>query len=417
MPATIDALVPYQRKQLSGLPKSQQQQYLNRYLSTYDKYGITTNDPNVSYRTSNPALYKELRNIDYSIGNQYSANKPKGGLFGGGLGGIFKTLAPIGLSLLAPGIGTALGISSLGGQAALGAGLGAIGGGISGGGRGALLGAALGGAGGYIGGGGSVPGLGSIGGKTFGPATLSQVAKAGGTNQALAGLSGGGSGILGSIGKAVGGVGKLFGGGSGGSPITGATGGGGNLLSLNNLGTALGGYKQYKTQEEIEAQLLAARNQAAGRLSPYNQSGLQANQMLSNDLMSGALGGTFQPGDLTQDPGYQFRLAEGQKAIERSLAARGMGQSGAALKAASEYGQGLADQTYNDAYNRWMSQQLQRYNMLSGQSGQGLNAAGGMAGLDTEMGDIRGYGLGARNNTLQQTLSSLLRGSGATIWG
>ena len=41
------------------------------------------------------------------------------------------------------------------------------------------------------------------------------------------------------------------------------------------------------------------------------------------------------------DPGYAFRLAEGQKAIERSTAARGGLQSGAALKAAAEYGQAM----------------------------------------------------------------------------
>jgi hypothetical protein len=52
------------------------------------------------------------------------------------------------------------------------------------------------------------------------------------------------------------------------------------------------------------------------------------------------------------DPGYAFRLSEGQKALERSTAAsRGL-QSGAALKAATRYGQEMGSQEYQNAFNR-----------------------------------------------------------------
>jgi hypothetical protein len=55
---------------------------------------------------------------------------------------------------------------------------------------------------------------------------------------------------------------------------------------------------------------------------------------------------------IAADPGYKFRLEEGQKAIERSTAARGGLQSGAALKAAAEYGQAMGSQEYQNAFNR-----------------------------------------------------------------
>jgi hypothetical protein len=58
---------------------------------------------------------------------------------------------------------------------------------------------------------------------------------------------------------------------------------------------------------------------------------------------------------MEQDPGYAFRLAEGQKAIDRSAAAKGGLQSGAALKAAAEYGQSMGSQEYGNAYNRFMA--------------------------------------------------------------
>lgn len=63
------------------------------------------------------------------------------------------------------------------------------------------------------------------------------------------------------------------------------------------------------------------------------------------------------------DPGYQFRLQEGQRAINNSLLAQGLGLSGAQLRASQEYGQGLASQEYGNWFNR-----------LSGLAGIGQNA-------------------------------------------
>ena len=63
----------------------------------------------------------------------------------------------------------------------------------------------------------------------------------------------------------------------------------------------------------------------------------------------------FNKTQMEEDPGYAFRLAEGQKAIERSTAAsRGL-QSGSALKAAARYGQEMGSQEYNNAFNRFQA--------------------------------------------------------------
>ena len=89
--------------------------------------------------------------------------------------------------------------------------------------------------------------------------------------------------------------------------------------------------------------------------------------------------------DVTQDPGYQFRLQQGMDAAMGSQAARGLSQSGGALKELQNYGQGLASQEYGNVYNRqyqnWQgnqagqSQQAQlRAGALSGLAGMGLNA-------------------------------------------
>ena len=60
----------------------------------------------------------------------------------------------------------------------------------------------------------------------------------------------------------------------------------------------------------------------------------------------------FGMGQFQQDPGYAFRLSEGQKALDRQAAARGGLISGGALKAAQRYGQDMGSQEYMNAFNR-----------------------------------------------------------------
>lgn len=65
---------------------------------------------------------------------------------------------------------------------------------------------------------------------------------------------------------------------------------------------------------------------------------------------------SFNPAGITSDPGYQFQYDQGLQGLQRQLAASGGTQSGAALKAATQYGQNYANNAFNDYYNRWASQ-------------------------------------------------------------
>lgn len=61
----------------------------------------------------------------------------------------------------------------------------------------------------------------------------------------------------------------------------------------------------------------------------------------------------LQPGyDITTSPGYQFRFQQGLDALNNILSAKGMRDSGSALKAATEYGQNMGANEYNDQWNR-----------------------------------------------------------------
>ena len=89
---------------------------------------------------------------------------------------------------------------------------------------------------------------------------------------------------------------------------------------------------------------------------------------------------------LGQDPGYAFRLAEGQKALERQAAARGGLISGSALKAAQRYGQEMGSQEYQnayqralDVYNAGVKREATGYNRLAALAGVGQTAAGELA--------------------------------------
>jgi hypothetical protein len=59
----------------------------------------------------------------------------------------------------------------------------------------------------------------------------------------------------------------------------------------------------------------------------------------------------FTPSMFQTDPGYAFRMSEGMKALERSAAARGGLLSGATLKGTQRYGQDLASQEFQNAFN------------------------------------------------------------------
>lgn len=100
---------------------------------------------------------------------------------------------------------------------------------------------------------------------------------------------------------------------------------------------------------------------------PWRQAGMAAlTQMQDPSLMK-----NFTAGDFQQDPGYQFRMGEGQKALERSAAARGGLMGGGTMKALTQYGQNFASNEYQNAYNRFNNDRDSRFNKLSSLAGVG----------------------------------------------
>lgn len=106
--------------------------------------------------------------------------------------------------------------------------------------------------------------------------------------------------------------------------------------------------------------------------APWREAGQQA----LATLQQGMEAGEFDPRnfDFEADPGYRFRMQEGVNALDSSAAARGRLQSGAQQRAVSRYGQNLASQEYQNAFNRNLATQGTRFNQLASMAGVGQTA-------------------------------------------
>lgn len=74
------------------------------------------------------------------------------------------------------------------------------------------------------------------------------------------------------------------------------------------------------------------------------------------------------------DPGYQFRLNQGNQQINNSAAARGELLSGNTLQALNQFGQDYASNEYQNTYNRYNNDQTNIYNRLAAMAGLGQTA-------------------------------------------
>ena len=145
-----------------------------------------------------------------------------------------------------------------------------------------------------------------------------------------------------------------------------------------------------------------AAEQAAANFRPYAQLGDQAAGELSGRLNSNALLGDFSADDFEADPGYQFRLSEGNKAIDRAAGARGGRYSGATLKDLQRFSQGLASDEYDRAYNRDNTNKTRQYNILAGGVNAGQGAQGTVGNFLSNAGTARASGTVGANNAIWQ---------------
>ena len=129
-----------------------------------------------------------------------------------------------------------------------------------------------------------------------------------------------------------------------------------------------------QAQSNLQAAVLQWKlaQQARADFAPWREAGEKSLNVLQERIAAG-------PGKFVESPGYEFRLKEGQRAIEGSAAARGSVLSGAAQKAALRYGQDYATNDYDNFLARYY-QSLTPYQSLAG---LGMTATQGTVNANT----------------------------------
>lgn len=126
-----------------------------------------------------------------------------------------------------------------------------------------------------------------------------------------------------------------------------------------------------KTQREATAQEIAENrrqyDQTRTDFEPWRTQGANALQQLAGDINK-----PVTAAEVMSDPGYQFGLDQGQRAIGQQIAAGGGRVSGQAIKAAARFGTNYAASGYGAAYQRGQD----RLNRLAALSGTGQTATG-----------------------------------------
>lgn len=112
--------------------------------------------------------------------------------------------------------------------------------------------------------------------------------------------------------------------------------------------------------------LTALQGYGAGATQSVGAGGTLSGLMGRGDALSARMD---QPVNLEADPGYQFRLEQGEQAINRAASAQGGRHGGRTLKALSDHASDRASQEYGAAFARKQAGDQQQLGLLGQQYG------------------------------------------------
>jgi hypothetical protein len=182
----------------------------------------------------------------------------------------------------------------------------------------------------------------------------------------------------------------------------------GLLAGSNIIGGLYGGAA---ARNAAQAQMDAANqaNELAYRIYQQNRADQMPFMASGAAALEGVMGGLqpggrftreFSPEDFNrgQDPGYAFRMSEGMKALERSAASRGGLLSGATMKGIQRYGQDMASQEYQNAFNRFQINRGNQLNPLLSIAGLGQTRTGQAGQQATNYANMSGSNITGAGN-------------------
>ena len=136
--------------------------------------------------------------------------------------------------------------------------------------------------------------------------------------------------------------------------------------------------------------------------APYRKAGRGAVNELSKMFLDGDYSG------FETSPGYDFRMAEGEKALERAAASRGMLASGPQLKALTRYGQDYASNEFNTYANRLASLAGLGQTATQATGSAGMSAAGTIGRNALLAGAARGSSYANAASSVNQGIENAL---------
>lgn len=171
----------------------------------------------------------------------------------------------------------------------------------------------------------------------------------------------------------------------------------GGVMSSKAAGSAADA--QIQSSNAANATQLDMFNQNRADQQPWRDAGVTAlGQLGAGTTAGGDFNRDFTMADFTKDPGYDFRMQQGQRGLDSSAAARGGVLSGAAIKASTRYNQDYASGEYQNAYNRFNADRTARFNRLSSLAGVGQTATNQVnADRSSTAGNVSNNQIGAGN--------------------
>lgn len=144
--------------------------------------------------------------------------------------------------------------------------------------------------------------------------------------------------------------------------------------------------------------VLGSPNNSSGSSADPNAAAVDPMADYYGDQTDPQYGSLLQPFDVEQfyqyqDPGYAFRLQQGSQAVRNAAAAGSGALSGSALKDLLAYNQDYASTEYNNAFNRYQTQQGNIFQRLSDIARLGQSAAANVGSAGTQLAGNAGQAL------------------------
>lgn len=185
----------------------------------------------------------------------------------------------------------------------------------------------------------------------------------------------------------------------------GALGAGASIYGANEQATAA------ENAQNLQWQMFGRTQQ---NLQPYMNEGTQALPMLNNLLGLGSQGAAGESAALAKTPGYQFALQQGLQGTQNGFAAQGLGSSGAAMKGAANYAEGLASTTYQQQVGNYMNLAGLGANAAAGVSQAGMSAGTNIGNAMMGAASAQAAGLSGAAGSLGNSLAlaGMMNGGG-----